>query len=48
VAAAEEKRKVPGRWKARGEAARRARFSWDDSADRYCTLVYGFRADGAH
>lgn len=44
--AVEEKRAAPARWKARVEAARRARFSWDDSAGRYLRQVYGFGEDG--
>jgi len=45
--AVDEKRAAPTRWKARVEAARQARFSWDDSADRYLRQVYGFGADDA-
>jgi glycogen synthase len=47
ASAVEEKRAAPARWKARVAAARRARFSWDESAGHYLTQVYGFRADGA-
>ncbi len=45
--AVEEKRAAPARWKARVEAARRARFSWDESAGRYLDQVYGFGGDDA-
>jgi starch synthase len=47
AAAVEEKRTAPPRWRARVEAARRARFDWDDSARRYLSQVYGFGADAA-
>jgi starch synthase len=47
AAAVEEKRAAPARWKARVEAARRARFSWDESAERYLRQVYGFGPDAA-
>ena len=45
--AVEEKRAAPARWKARVAAARRARFSWDESAEAYLSQVYGFRANAA-
>lgn len=41
--AVEEKRVAPTRWKLRVEAARRARFSWDESAAQYSSQIYGFR-----
>jgi starch synthase len=47
AAAIAEKRKSPARWKSRVESARRARFSWDESAASYMSPVYGFRADAA-
>jgi starch synthase len=47
ASAVDEKRKAPARWRARVQAARRARFSWDESAALYLSQVYGFRADAA-
>jgi starch synthase len=40
AAAVELKRAAPAQWKALVEAAKRARFSWDDSAQRYLSNVY--------
>ena len=42
ASAVERKLTNPEAWEATIRAAKNARFTWDDSAERYLTEVYGF------